>query len=535
MISPARIGGISALARDYMLREPQALSFFAADYGDAAAWPQRAEVIAGARRADRGRVVALLAAQNERLGAGARTMAHLEALARPEALVIVTGQQAGIFGGPLYTLYKALTTCRLAQYWSQRLARPVVPVFYVVSEDHDFAEVQGAGFLDAAHQLRITRYEPALLPERIPVGEVVLDATIAAPLAELVAAVPDGEFKSELVTLLAGCYQQGRPWAEAFARWYALLLHDYGMIFLDPADPGLKQLAAPIFARELEEQATVEAMLRVNARLTALGYHIQLPVLSQRPNLMLLRDGRHGLERQGQCRWRNLGNGESITLAELLAAPEQLSPKAGLRPLVEDWWLPTLAYVGGPGEIAYWAQLHESYRALSLPMPFVVPRAGFTLVEPRIRRILEKFAVRAETLVTAPEETLAALRESLVPAELGAEFTGMRQQIQERWPLLEQAIAGLDPTLMAPLEKTRQQMLHAFAQLEGKVVRAAEQRQATAQQQLAALGQALLPGGVLQERQLNVAPLLFRHGRPLLEQLYDSIDAAAPAHQVLNL
>lgn len=518
-----------------MLREPQAISFFAADYGDEAAWPHQAEAIAATKRADRSQVVALLTAQNERLGAGPRTMAHLEALARPDALVIVTGQQAGLFGGPLYTLFKALTTCRLAEHWSQRLARPVVPVFYVVSEDHDFAEVQGAGYLDASHQFCTARYEPALLPHRIPVGDVILDGTIALPLAQVADSVPDGEYKAEFVNLLAGCYQEGRSYSEAFARWYARLLRDYGMIFLDPADPGLKRLAAPIFARELEELVTVEAMLRVNAQLTARGYHIQLPVLPLRPNLMLLRDGRHGLEREHQGSWRNLNNGESITMAELLAMPERLSPKAGLRPLVEDWWLPTLAYVGGPGEIAYWAQLKQSYQALNLPMPFVVPRAGFTLVEPRIRRILDKFAVEAANLVTAPEATLAALRESLVPAGLSAEFAGMRQQIQERWPLLEQAIGGLDPTLMAPLEKTRQQMLHAFGQLENKVVRASEQRHATVQQQLAALSQALLPGGVLQERQLNVAPFLMRHGEPLLEQLYQAIAAVAPAHQVLNL
>jgi bacillithiol synthase len=535
VIPPIRLPGISALARDYLLHKPEALNFFAADYSRQEAWPERAEIVASAERADRREVIALLRQQNRKLGAGAKTMEHLAALEAPDALAIVTGQQAGLFGGPLYTLYKALTTCRLAEHWSERLGRPVVPVFYVVSEDHDFAEVQSAGYLDSGHQLRHLRYDPPQFAERIPVGQVRLADNIETLLAELAGSVPDGEFKPDLLTQLAGSYQSGQYFAEAFSRWYAQLLSHWGMVFLDPADPGLKRLAAPLFAGELERHITVEAMTRVNEQLTAGGYHVQLPVHPQRPNLFLLRNGRHSLERDGRGRWRCLHDGELFSLEELLTAPEQLSPKAALRPIVEDYWLPTLAYVGGPGEIAYWAQLQESYRRFGLPMPLVVPRAGFTLVEKRSQRLLDKFGIEINDFITTPEQTLALFREKMVPADLAAEFSHLRGELERRWPDLQGRVTALDPTLSAPAEKSLQQMIHTISQLENKVARAAELKEATVQSQLTALGNALLPGGVLQERQLNAVPFLFRHGRPLLETLYQGIDAKDPSHNVLVL
>jgi bacillithiol synthase len=534
IIPPSQLSGMSGLARDYCSRAPGAVAFFADDYGRADAWAERADIIVRAARADRNRVIELLRLQNQRVDAGARSMASLEALASSDALAIVTGQQAGLFGGPLYTLYKALTTCKLARYWSGRLRRPVVPVFYVVSEDHDFAEVQSAGYLDGAHQYKKATYAPAVLGERMPVGQIMLEESITALLDELGGCVADGEFKTQVMASLADCYSSGRYFAEAFIRWYAKLLSEYGMIFLDPGDPGLKRLAAPLFARELEHNITVERMQTTNAQLQAAGYHVQLPVHPARPNLLLLRDGRHSLERD-RGGWRNLHSGEVLSLGELLESPEQLSPKAALRPIFEDFLLPTLAYVGGPGEISYWAQLKGCYEGFGLPMPLVVPRAGFTLVESKSKRVLEKFEIDVLRLLQQPEETLGAIREKLVPADLAGEFAGLKLELTRRWPDMQQRIARLDATLQAPAEKTLQQMVHAIGQLEQKVVRAAELQESTVRTQLQVLVQALLPGGALQERQLNSVPFLCRHSLALIETLYEKIDESNPGHQAITI
>jgi len=533
-LPPDRLPGLSRLAVDYLIHSPRLLDFFAGDYSSPEAWTQRAAVVLAAEHADRRQVVEVLRRQNQDLGGSDPTLAALRALESPDALAIVTGQQAGLFGGPLYTLYKALTACKLAHHWSRELNRKVVPVFYVVSEDHDFVEVQSAGYLDKDHHFRKVLYAPALPGERIPVGQIVLEEGIAALIAELIGTQSGGEFKAEISGRLAACYQPGDMFGRAFLRWYAWLLQDQGMIFLDPADPELKRLGSPVFRAELEGDLTAMGMQNANARLQALGYHQQLPVQPQRPSIMLLRDGRHGLERV-EGGWRNLNRGEILTFDELIGSPEQLSPKAALRPVFEDYLLPTLAYVGGPGEIAYWAQLKEVYAGFGLPMPLVVPRAGFTLVEGKSRRALERFVIDPAAFLAEPEATLAVARERLLPSALASELTQFRDRVQKSWPLLLEHITALDATLQSPAEKTLQQILNGLQQLEHKVTRAAEEKQTSAQAQLQALTEALLPGGQLQERQLNAVPFLCRHGRGLIERLYQSITATDPGHQVYEI
>jgi bacillithiol biosynthesis cysteine-adding enzyme BshC len=531
-LTPDQLPGMSRLAADYLGHSPHALAFFADDYSRSEAWPLQAGRVLRTEHANRSRLVEILRRQNRQLEAGPVTAASLDALASDDALVIVTGQQAGLFGGPLYTLYKALTTCKLARYWSGRLKKPVVPVFYLVSEDHDFAEVQGAGYLDTHHQYKKAVYAPSGLRERMPVGEILLDPGIDATMRELTEEIPDGDYKSGIVEMLAAGYSSGFSFAEAFSRWYARLLKERGMIFLDPSDPELKRLAAPLFRQELEQKITVQRMQEVNGRLQEAGYHLQLPVHPLRPALFLLRDGRHALE-ETTGGYRNLHTGEVLNLPELVALPEQLSPKAALRPLFQDYLLPTLAYVGGPGEIAYWGQLGGIYESFGLPMPLVIPRAGFTLVEGKSRRTLERFDIDVARLLQQPGEALARLREGLLPAHLSAGFARQKQSVVKSWPDLEGQIIALDPTLQTPAEKTLQQILHALTQLEQKVERAAELRQATVHAQLGALLEALLPGGVLQERQLNAVPFLCRHGLELIELLYQTIDETEPGHVVL--
>jgi len=534
LLSPERLPGMTRLAADYLTHSARALEFFADDYGPPEAWARRTDAVLAASRADRRQVVAALRRQNRALGAGAPTLAALDALESDESLAIVTGQQAGLFGGPLYTLYKALTACKLARHWSGQLRRPVVPVFYVVSEDHDFAEVQGAGYLDAEHEFRKAVYAPVLTIARAPVGEIMLDPGIEAVRNELLSAVAGGEFKAEIAGILAASYQPGGRFVEGFLRWYVQLLEDQGMIFLDPADPELKRLAAPVFTAELEHDLTVTGMAAANQRLQALGYHQQLPVHPRRPGLLLLRDGRHGLERVAHG-WRNLNNGEILTFAELNGHPEQLSPKAALRPLYEDYLLPTLAYIGGAGEIAYWAQLKEVYAGFGLPMPLVVPRAGFTLIEGKSRRALERFAIDPSALLADSEATLAAVRERLLPTALAGELARLKEGVTQSWPELQEGIVALDATLQSPAEKTLQLIINSLQQLEQKVARAAEQKQASAHAQLHALMASLLPGGVLQERQLNAVPFLCRHGRGLIDRLYRSIDVSGPGHLIVEL
>ena len=461
-------------------------------------------------------------------------MAHLDRLQDPQALAIVTGQQVGLFGGPLYTLYKALAVCRMAADLSVAWNRPVAPVFYLVSEDHDLNEIKWAGYLDRSHQCNKLVFEPRKAGARMPAAQVALDDGILTAQKHLAEELPFGAFQTEIFAALARDYRPGETLATAFARWSLRLLGAYGLIILEASDDRLKQLMAPIFRRELEENLSIPAMLETNQRLAAAGYHAQLTVQPQRPHLFRLEEGRHSIERAGDG-FINLHNQTRFSLQELLGQPERLSPKAALRPLVQDWLLPTLAYVGGPGEIAYWAQLKGVYEAFGRPMPIVMPRPGMTLLEQRAEKWLQKYDLDAEAYITDRETVEDRLRLSVMPAELTEAMAAVRTPIARHWPALQTAIEQVDATLAAPAEKTGAGITHALEQLEGKVLRAVEQKEQSRSAHLAALQQSIWPGGQLQERQLNVVPFLCKYGWPLIERLYDEIAWQEPQHHILTL
>jgi bacillithiol synthase len=382
----------STLVKDFAHSFDKVSRFFNGDYHQEQVYRRLLPTVAQAPRADRRILVERLMEQNKNFHCQQATMQNIELLAKPDSLAVVTGQQVGLFTGPLYTIYKALTTCKLAANLSRQLQHPVVPVFYLVTEDHDFDEVRWIGLWNQNHQYQKIRYTPAVMPQRVPMSEIILDESIYSVLQVLQTWTPDSEFKNDLLEQVSNCYGPGCHFVSAFARLFSHLLQDLGVILLDASDPQLKQLARPILQKELAEFTSVSAMMRTNEELLQNGYHTQLAVHPSRPHLFLLEHGRHSLEKEGD-RLRNMHSNVTYSIAELLQQTERTSPKAALRPIVQDWLLPTIAYVGGPGEIAYFAQLKQVYADFGIPMPVVAPRAGFTLVEPKIQRHLDKFSL----------------------------------------------------------------------------------------------------------------------------------------------
>ncbi|NLP09740.1 bacillithiol biosynthesis cysteine-adding enzyme BshC, partial [bacterium] len=495
----------SRLTKDYLRFDEQVAGFFNGYYRRLITYQAAASVADGTSRVDRRSLLECLYRQNESFGMAQATRRHFEQLADSKCLAVVTGQQVGLLTGPLYTIYKALTTCRLAEFLSRDLQRPVVPVFYLATEDHDFDEVRWLGWRNQKYEFEKLIYAPERVPQRTPMSGVVLDAAIADLLRQLNDKSEASPFKAQYLNLAGDCYQPSVTLSAAFARFFASLLADWGVILLDAADPQLKELAQPVFLQELTELTSISAMLQTNRELVDRGYHTQLAVHPQRPHLFTLTQGRHSLEQTG-ARLRDMHSGALFTAAELAREPARLSPKAALRPIVQDWLLPTIAYVAGPGEIAYWAQLKRVYAGFHLPMPIVMPRASITLVEAKIRRHLEKFSVSVAEVLTQTTVCRQRVEQLLLPHQLTEPLNEVQLLMKQKWPELLRAVSRLDPTLLSPVQKTADQIVSALEQLRTKLFRSMQQKESATSEAWRVILASLMPANELQERQVNILP-----------------------------
>lgn len=448
--------------------------------------------------------------------------ARLEQLLRGEALCVTTGQQPGLFLGPLYTVYKALSAVAYAEHLEQELRRPVVPVFWVAGDDHDFLESAQTFALSAAGDV-----ERLALPERAadapltpmyrePLGPAVLDL-----LAAFWATQPETEFRPAVEAWLARHYAPDRTVADAFAGAVGELLGGLGVVVFRPTHPSAKAAMAPHLLEALAHAASLDARLAdAAAALTGDGRPAPVPV-GEGASLVML-EGAAGRDRllveNGAFHLRR--SGERFTLAELALVaernPERLSPNVLLRPVIEAALLPTVAYVGGPGELAYLPQAAPVYHALGAVPQLAVPRWSGVVLETRTRKVLDRYGITIDDL-RAPE---GQLEQRLVRGELPPEAVeaigNLRRTVEREYDVLREAAVAVDPTLRKPVESTRNAALAGVRDVEKRLLSHLKQRNETLVQQLARTRAALFPLAKPQERMLGIPPFLTRYGEDFL-------------------
>jgi bacillithiol biosynthesis cysteine-adding enzyme BshC len=365
----------------------------------------------------------------------------------------------------------------------------------------------------------------------------VLDATITSLLAELAEALPAGGHRDTLLQKLSACYRPGVSMSEAFGAFLSSLLP--GLVVLDPCDPAVKTLMVPILKRELlESSPTSRLAAPLGQALLTAGYHQQFPVRAGFLNAFVVMEGqRRALALSGEgVEVRSLSRRISLdeAVAALEADPAAWSPGALLRPLVQDHLLPTAAYVGGPAEIAYHAQIGPSYAHFGIPRPVAFPRPGVTLVDSPAARALENEGLTLTDLQGDPEALLARwARESNPGIEPG--FVRAREAITREMEAIAEALGALDPTLRAAAESAKGRALHQVEGLEEKAMRALKKRDQVRAERLRRTRDALFPGGTLQERVLGLIGLVARQGEAVLPELRERIDPWAKGHQVIAL
>jgi bacillithiol biosynthesis cysteine-adding enzyme BshC len=456
----------------------------------------------------------------------------LEEVARHKGVFVATGQQAGLFVSPLFTLYKALTAARLAEQIEQNLEVPALPLFSVASEDHDWAEVDHTHVVDVENRLvRLSVRAPEVAGpdapsppiERISVGE-----DIEAALGEFVQATPETEFKADILEPLRGAYMPGRPFAAAFQSMLAHLLRARPFLVVRTADPYVKRASRKLLWAEWERRLESNARLtRRTEELRVAGFEEQVPLKGETTNLFL--DGPMGRDRlvwegdtavlrRAQTRLSGAELRERLT-----QSPECVSPGALFRPVTEARAFPVVAYVGGSSEVAYLAQSQVLFDLHGIPAPVVVPRASFLLIERKVERVLEKYGLAPRDLEGDTNAVISRVLQDLAPPDLQASLEELRRSVAAGLQRVEEAAVTFDPGAKSVMGSGKQAVYAGIGALESKLQGRVREKNETVQQQLEKAAVNLYPGGQPQERLLNPLPYLIRYGEGLLESIYAGI------------
>jgi bacillithiol synthase len=536
-----RIPQQTRLFLDY-LKDPVALRRF---YPSAVRFhhelPQRAPEVLAAYRVDRNAVCNALAAMNERWGAGEATHKNIQLLREPDSIAVVSGQQAGLFTGPLYTIYKALSAVKLAGCLTQRGTK-AVPVFWMASEDGDFAEVAKAEFIGRDCQLKNVEVSSGWHREGQPVGLVVTDESIDAVVDELFELLPNSEFADDIKSLVKNAWQPDRGFAECFGIMMTSLLGRYGLIFLDPLDPELKRLAAPLYSEAARRAPEIAAAIeKRSSELESAGYHAQVLATANSFPLFLHDDvgARHAVGRVENGKYKAKENDQEYTAEELaqmaLETPQRFSPNVTLRAVVQDYLLPTIAYYGGAAEIAYFAQTAEAYRVLERPATPILPRSSLTMIERHTGRLLERYDLTLVDFFEGLEPVIKRVVEEHLGADTAKLFANAEQNVNHELDRLRQELESIDPTLAGALDTGRKKINYQLDGLKTRFVRAQMTRDEAAHRQLQRAFDQLYPNKDLQERHINITSLLARHGTYVMEWIFNAINIGSDEHQIVSL
>ncbi|MFY9569792.1 MAG: bacillithiol biosynthesis cysteine-adding enzyme BshC [Blastocatellia bacterium] len=532
----ADIPRTTRLFNDFLYDFPKVAHFYP-NYGRSDATLADHARKVGAQEFDRTRVPDALERINRRVGSPELTFKYIDMLRRPGSVAIVTGQQAGLFTGPLYTIHKALTVIKLAACLREQGVE-AVPVFWIASEDHDYEEVNHCRVVDREGHLKRIQYEASGHKADEPVGRVELCEGINPTIDDLVSQLAPSEFTPALERDLRESYAVGVGFAEAFARLMARLFHEHGVVLLDPLDEELKQVAAPLYAEALEKSSEIASALVTRSReLEEAGYHAQIKVSEDMVPLFIMDDGRRAAITHQDGRFTVKGSHRSFEREELVElakrCPSCFSPNVTLRPVIQDYLLPTAAYIGGPAEVAYFAQLRAVYATLGRQEPCVLPRASFTIVEGRHQKTMKKYKLQLQDFFEGLHPAVTKVVEQSLDRSAAEAFTETESVLNEHLYRLGEALRRTDSTLSDPLKRTREKITYQLEHLRTRFIHASAHREQNAYRQVERAYLTLYPDKNLQERELNVYYFLSRYGPALIGELYNAVELGFSNHKLV--
>ncbi len=452
------------------------------------------------------------------------TADKLRGILAGEGALVTTGQQPLLFGGPCLVLYKALSAIHTARALEETTGRPHLACFWIASDDHDWEEVGAVRLLDLSNELRTLRLAPPPGWADRPAGPAPLPEEVLDLHEELIQLLPETEFIGVYLKDIRDAWRPGVSVASAFMGGLSAMLGERDFAWLDAAAPELKRAATPLLQWAVSHASHLEAALRAGSdRVEAAGYEPSVPVLAGATTVFL---------DTGQARERLYTEGNGVRIGRegpfssvqdledrLEDRPEAFSPNVSLRPVLESWALPVAATVLGPGELAYWAQLPELFRAAGVPLPAVAPRGSWTLVERKVDKVLEKLGTGPEALEDGGATVIREQTRSSRPPDVEQAISDLRVALGGALERVEDRIGRTLPGIRSAVGKARSQAFRAVQELEGQVDARVRERQEVLIAQIRKAAAHLYPDSRPQERVISPLYYLARYGPDLVDAL----------------
>ena len=538
-IEPVSIKYTSPLVNKYLWDYPEVSHLFEHNPHELSSFKDRYEVIKRDYDTDRVELVRILTEYNEHLNCGDKTRENLKKLADPDTVAVVTGQQAGVFTGPLYTIYKAITVVQLAGEITAKTGLQVIPLFWVAAEDHDYLEIDHVDYINKGQEPARLKmdYHP---PGKYSVGHIPVTEAVYDLIAQLAEDTNPSEYKTGIVNKLRELAEQSGSLADWFAGVMSWLFKKQGLVLVNPLDRGLRRLWSDAFADFLQKNDLVNAKVRAGmAKVRAFGVEPQVEEVENNVNLflyvnkerlLLLKSGDNYTVRGGSGQW---------SLDDLTGTaknnPELLSPNVVLRPIAQDVLLPILAYVAGPGEISYYALYREVYPLFGQRMPVIYPRVNITLIERGAAKYMAKYGVEFTCGASGLNKKLSEYLDSQDRLGIDELFGSFSDGLKNSYLDLIARVAAVDPELAKHGHESLNKLVFQVEHFKKKTHQYHRKSCDLVIKRFRTMENQLFPRHDWQERVFNIFPYLFKYGSGFIETLCETPLLGDHKHKLIYL
>lgn len=534
------IPGHQNLFLDYLYEFENVKEYYNSDFRNRDGYLKIFKSVSEYKNPAREKLPDILKAQYSSFQPSDKTLDNISKLSSDNALAVVTGQQLGILSGPLYTLYKIITAIKLSESFSQKYeSYNFVPVFWLEGDDHDFNEVRQIKLPADNNDIKTVAYstEANEDDDRSSVGTLKFDSSINDFFINLEQSLRDTEFKPVIISKLKEFYSEGKTFKDAFRELIFFLFDKYGLIIFDPQDNAVKELLKPVFIKEVTDfRLHAEKLVITSAQIEEV-YHAQVKV---RPlNLFYSNDdGRYLLE-PVENDFRLKRKRRKFTFEEIISEinhePQRFSPNVMLRPLCQDYLLPTAAYVAGPGEISYLAQVSPLYNFYKIPAPVIYPRSSVTILEKNILNILEKYDLDLLDIIIDPEKVKQKIVEKVSDFTVEETFKDAVIQFELGFDKIKEGLFKIDKTTADASNRYKAKILSYVEELKEKALEAQKRKHETILRQIDKVSTAVFPHSVLQEREINFVYYWNKYGDDFLKKIFNEVEIGHFAHQVIKI
>jgi bacillithiol synthase len=531
LISPTRAMGYPGIFLDFVMGAESARHFYLANNpGDVAS---KLDAIPY----DRVAISRILLRQNESFGAGAKALSAIDQLVDPRALVVATGQQCVLFGGPLLILLKAVALAKAAVWLEKELNRPVIPIFWIAADDHDFPEINSTWLAAKSGELTMLSYNADSGGK--PASDILLDDSgqLTALLDSLKSSLGESEFTPWLYDILHRAYAPGKSFVDSFGTYMAAITGDLGIPMFSPSDPDVKQLSSDFFEKLLTRQAELhEVITATNREIVQHGYHIQAEKSDDSMHLFMHTPSRNAIHRNGDgciCGEKRFALSELSVLVR--EKSWQFSTDVITRPILQSHLFPVVSQIGGPSEIAYLAQINPLFRVFDLATPYYIARPSATLLERRPAKQMHDYGIAFDELPGDVETVINRVMAKSFPKDVELHMRHMSTGVNEAFHADLESIISFDPALAEFAKQSYGKIDFTMKSFQEKIFSSHKRKQKETRERIYRLWNVLFPNRALQERVINSNYFLARYGTAMVKMLYDQLSIHEAAHQLIRI